>query len=68
MAFAAKVQIMLSQAESGRIGSPEKPDRSNSLHYAFWAGYFNWKNRKPSKGTIPYPAYRAGEIFRKRRL
>jgi len=62
--FNRRVEIMLDQARSGRLGEPDSPDRSNSLHHAFWVGYFGHEIHKPNPGTTTYPAYKAGVKWR----
>ena len=66
MKFASKVSLMLNQAMNGQLGTPENPNRSNSLHHAFWVGYFGHTIHRPNKGTTTYPAFRAGQLFRRK--
>jgi len=61
------IEVMLQQARKGRLGTPEQPLRNNSLHQAFWVGYFGHRSAREYRGRTTWPPYRAGQLWRKER-
>jgi len=59
------IQAMLDLARSGRFGTPEQPLRNSCERKNFWACYFGHRQATEYKGTVSYPAARAGELYRK---
>lgn len=60
-----KVEIMLKQARMGRLGTPEKPSRSNSLHSRFWDGFFGYRSPDEfEKGSTAWACCKAGKEWR----
>ncbi len=57
------INDLLAMAKSGKFGTPDNPDRSNSGRKIFWDCYFGYRSPSEFLNTVSYPNAKAGKIY-----